>query len=84
MSHLQLPKNPLGKRKSDEDLGRDRVQEKKDFKVDEDRKKANYVHRKPRMRVKQYCCTCQEIRKFLGHICLTCEHKSCCECLAHL
>jgi hypothetical protein len=84
LQHLLLPTNHLGKRKSEEDLGEKRRQEKriKDSKAEEDRKKADYVYKAPRMRVNnRYCCSCLGIKIFEGHTCTACGHERCCEYL---
>jgi len=52
--HLQPPRDQLlGKRQSEEDLGKARVEERKASKHEEDQRKKDWVHRKQRRRIKR-------------------------------
>jgi hypothetical protein len=86
--HLQPPRNQLlGKRQSEEDLGKARVEEKKASKEEEDRRKEHWVRKELTSRVRReyYCCYCDKRRDFAKDTpCRTCGHRSwrCSECLA--
>jgi hypothetical protein len=80
----QLPINNLGKRKSEEDLGKAGIQEKIDSEAGEDGKWARMVHKKTRKIVRHYCCSCRLENKVFGEdrICTACGRGRCGECLA--
>jgi hypothetical protein len=78
--YLQPPPNStLGKRRSDEDLGKERIDEKRGAKA------AHYVRRPIRTRKRYYCCSCDEDQGMeKDSTCSACGHRSwrCAECLA--
>jgi hypothetical protein len=78
--YLQPPPNStLGKRRSDDDLGKQRIDEKRGAKA------AHYVPNKIRVRKRYYCCDCNEEQGMeKDTTCSTCGHRSwaCAECLA--
>ena len=82
---LQPPLNStLGKRKSDDDLGK-QAGERKASKEAEAQMKANWVHRKVRQRSRWYCCQCEDEQGWdKKGACVVCGHgpKGCSECLA--
>jgi hypothetical protein len=79
-AHLQPPTNPtLGKRRSEDDLGKERNDEKRASKA------AHYARNTMRVRKRYYCCSCDK-KQGMGKdsTCSVCGHRSwrCAECLA--
>lgn len=78
--YLQPPPNStLGKRRSDEDLGKERIDGKRGAKA------AHYVLRPIRTRKRYYCCSCDKDQGMeKDSTCSACGHSSwgCVECLA--
>ena len=83
---LQPPQNPtLGKRKSDDDLGKQVAEERKTSKDTEARRKSDWQHKPIRQRKGYYCCQC-DVERGLDKegCCKACGHgpKACLDCLA--
>jgi hypothetical protein len=78
----QLPINNLGEQKSEEDLGKACIQEKRDSEAGED--VTHRVHKKPRKLERHYCCSCRQENKVFGkdYTCTACGHSRCAVCLA--
>jgi hypothetical protein len=79
------PSSTLSKRKSDNDMGERVAAELEVHKDAEAQRKSNWEHKRPRQRVRRYCCECDD-KKARGKngTCIICDHECewCSECLA--
>ena len=84
--HLRVPpSSSLGKRKSDDDLGRKSGEDRKAAKEAEAQKKQKWVHKEVRKRSRHYCCQCEKKQGLdKKGDCRLCGHgpDGCSECLA--
>ena len=81
---LQPPPQKLGKRASDEDIGLSRLSDVKAARKEKDHKEQDWVHRKPRMRLRLFCCNCKALSACKTRsACADCSHirQQCLECL---
>ena len=78
--YLQPPANPtLGKRRSNDDLGKERIDETRGAKA------TRHARNTIRVRKRDYCCFCEEEQVIAGNgTCSACGHRSfrCPVCLA--